>query len=76
MQLFIESAQRSVAGLALDEATLRAIGQICRHVQGIPLGIELAAALVDDLTPAEIKAEIEQNLDVLTSARRPTGAPP
>ncbi|MEZ4640943.1 MAG: hypothetical protein R2856_39295, partial [Caldilineaceae bacterium] len=69
VQLFIESAQRSVAGLALDEATLRAIGQICRHVQGIPLGIELAAALVDDLTPAEIKAEIEQNLDVLTSAR-------
>jgi predicted ATPase len=38
---------------------------ICRLVGGMPLGIELAAAWIELLSPAEIAAEIRNSLDFL-----------
>ena len=43
---------------------------ICRRVEGLPLGIVLAAAWLRLLTPAEVVAEIEgHGLDLLESDR-------
>ena len=44
--------------------------RICRLVEGLPLGIELAASWVSVLSCAEIADEIEQNIDFLATAMR------
>lgn len=68
--LFMETAQRINASFAPDEAESRAISRICRLVQGMPLGIELAAAWTKMLSCAEIANEIETSLDFLTLTLR------
>ena len=44
--------------------------RICRLVEGMPLGILLAAAWMEMLSPAEIAAEIDRGLDFLITDRR------
>ena len=44
--------------------------KICRLVGGMPLGILLAAAWAEMLTPEEIAAEIERSLDFLEDSSR------
>lgn len=52
----------------LDVAVNReSIAQICQLVEGLPLGIELAAAWVRVLSCPEIAAEIKKSLDFLTT---------
>lgn len=46
---------------------LTAVTRISELVQGLPLGIELAAAWADVLAPVEIAAEIERSLDFLAA---------
>ncbi len=70
VELFVRRARRVQADFALTPAEHAAVIRICRAVQGLPLGIELAAAWVHQLTAAEIAAEIERSLDFLTTNRR------
>jgi predicted ATPase/DNA-binding CsgD family transcriptional regulator len=70
VQLFVQRAHAANPGLILESADLRHIARICRLVEGMPLGIELAASWVDTLTPAEIGHEIEHSLDILASELR------
>jgi len=70
VSLFVERAQRVQANFRLDAENQRAILRICRQVEGLPLGIELAAAWVHMLSCAEIAQEIEQNIDFLAVNRR------
>lgn len=65
VQLFVQSAQRSDAGFALTQENLPIVLHICRLVQGIPLGLELAAANVELLPLAEIANEIERSAEFL-----------
>ena len=44
--------------------------RICRLVEGMPLGIELAASWVSVLSCAEIADEIERNIDFLATSMR------
>ena len=46
------------------------VARICRLVEGMPLGIELAAAWTPVLPPAEIADEIERGLDFLSTTAR------
>ncbi|MCD4708792.1 MAG: tetratricopeptide repeat protein [Candidatus Sabulitectum sp.] len=41
-----------------DPDDLRAVAQICREVDGVPLGIELASSWLGRMTPSEILIEI------------------
>jgi tetratricopeptide (TPR) repeat protein len=66
----VRRAQRVQADFALSAADGPAAARICRAVQGLPLGIELAAAWVHHLTCAEIADEIERSLDFLATTRR------
>ncbi len=52
--LFVQSAQRAQPNLKLDERNWTAVARICRLVEGMPLGIELAAAWVRLLSCQEI----------------------
>ncbi|MCA9925466.1 MAG: NACHT domain-containing protein, partial [Anaerolineales bacterium] len=62
VRLFIESARRVHQDFAPDQAEMAAIVRICRLLDGIPLGIELAAAWVRLLSCAEVEAGIAQDL--------------
>jgi predicted ATPase len=46
VQLFVTSARRANADFALDDARRPAVVEICRLVEGMPLGLELAAPWV------------------------------
>ncbi len=67
VQLFVQSARRNRAPFTLDAANLRDVLRICHLVRGMPLGLELAAAWVEMLSPHEIAAEIEHSADFLVS---------
>jgi predicted ATPase len=69
-KLFLLSARRARPDFELAVDDLSYLGQICRLVQGMPLGIELAAAWVSLLSPADIVAEIRQSFDFLETDAR------
>ena len=70
LQLFLQAARRTRSKFQPSADDLPAIAQICRLVDGIPLGIELAAAWVHLLSCQEIVAEIGRNLDFLATPAR------
>jgi predicted ATPase/DNA-binding SARP family transcriptional activator len=70
VRLFLHSARRVRPDFEPTEDGLAQVGRICRLVEGMPLGILLAASLMEMLTPAEIAAEIEQGIDVLETDLR------
>ena len=65
VQLFQQSAQRLAANFALTAENAPDVLAICRLVQGMPLGVELATAWIGTLTPAEIAEAIAQSSDIL-----------
>jgi tetratricopeptide (TPR) repeat protein len=69
VQLFAQRAQRVAAGFDLA-VELPYIVQICRLLEGMPLGIELAASWVRGLSCREIVYEIEHNRDFLATKTR------
>jgi predicted ATPase/class 3 adenylate cyclase len=48
----------------------KAVGEICRRLDGLPLGIELAAARIALLDADELLARLDQRLPLLTSRSR------
>jgi predicted ATPase/DNA-binding SARP family transcriptional activator len=74
VQLFLHSARRVQPDFEPVEEDLAQVGRICRLVEGMPLGILLAASLMEVLTPTEIAAEVEQGIDILATDLRDTPA--
>jgi predicted ATPase/class 3 adenylate cyclase len=70
VHLFAERAGRVRPGFALDEHNRHPVVEICRRLDGIPLAIELAAARVRVLTPAQIADGLNQRFRLLTGAAR------
>ncbi|MEZ4614612.1 MAG: hypothetical protein R2867_03730 [Caldilineaceae bacterium] len=68
--LFLERAQQVAPEFCLADSNKAAVVQICRLLDGMPLGIELAAAWVHILPPAEIAEELARNIDFLTRTNR------
>jgi hypothetical protein len=46
------------------------VAELCRRLDGIPLAIELAAARVSALTPAEIASNLDRRFKLLTGGHR------
>jgi predicted ATPase/DNA-binding CsgD family transcriptional regulator len=70
VDLFVQRATSVCPDLDLSEGTLRDIVQVCRLVEGLPLGVELAATWVDVLSPREIVGEIQHSIDILRAEVR------
>jgi predicted ATPase/tetratricopeptide (TPR) repeat protein len=70
LRLFVERATQVEPGFALDDDERAEARRICRLVEGLPLGIELAASWVSVLSCAEIAEEIERNIDFLATSMR------
>ncbi len=70
VQLFVERASSALPELKPDEAALADIAYICRRLDGIPLAIELAAALVAILPVSDIVRRLDDRFSLLTQGRR------
>ena len=68
--LFLQTARRIKPGSDLQNDNRRWVMRICQLLEGLPLGIELAAAWVGLLSYEEIAREIERNIDFLTVSMR------
>jgi predicted ATPase/DNA-binding SARP family transcriptional activator len=58
VQLFGHCALAANRRLALNEASTRAFGAICRALDGLPLAIELAASRMGSVTTRQIEAQL------------------
>ncbi len=70
VRLFFDRARSADRAFALDADTLAVVAEICRRLDGIPLAIELAAARVLVLSPAEIRARLDDRFRLLTGGTR------
>ena len=70
VELFVERARQADPSFGLTDATHPDVVRICRLVDGLPLGIELAAAWTSMLACREIADEIERSLGFLESSAR------
>lgn len=70
VQLLLQRARQVQPRFALSEATLAAVVDICGHVAGMPLAIELVAAALRSLPLAQIERHIRSDLDGLASTLR------
>jgi len=60
---------RSQAGRHRQDAP-RPAGGVCLQLDGIPLAIELAAARVRAMSPAQIRDRLDQRFQLLTGGTR------
>jgi predicted ATPase/DNA-binding CsgD family transcriptional regulator len=64
--LFLERARAVKPDFQVNSTNVQAIAQICVHLDGLPLAIELAAARIKLLPPRTLLGRLEHRLSVLT----------
>ncbi len=74
VQLFLDRAVARNPGIMLASEDIESVAGICRALDGLPLAIELAAAHVTTVSPAELLRRMERRLSLL--ARNTIDAPP
>jgi predicted ATPase/DNA-binding SARP family transcriptional activator len=70
VRLFTDRARQANTGFQLSEVDRGCAIRICQLVEGMPLGIELAATWIPLISIQEISEEMEKNLDFLASSRQ------
>jgi len=68
--LFLQRAQAVKPTFQMTPANAHTIAEICTHLDGLPLALELAAARMKLLPPQALLARLSQRLAVLTSGAR------
>ena len=66
LALFAERAQAVNFDFQLTENNVRAVAELCRRTDGLPLAIELAAMRSKYLTPQQMVSQIDSRLALLT----------
>ncbi len=70
VRLFVERAQAVRGDFALSHENARVVVEICQHLDGLPLAIELAAARTKVLPPEVILARLTDRFALLTDGAR------
>ena len=70
VRLFAERARALKADFEITRDNAAAVAQVCRRLDGMPLAIELAAARVPAMNPAELAARLDSRFQVLAGGRR------
>jgi DNA-binding winged helix-turn-helix (wHTH) protein len=70
VRLFVARARAADPQFSPDGRVAEAIAAICRHLDGIPLAIELAAARTNALGVEELAARLDDCFHLLTGGRR------
>lgn len=64
VSLFCDRAVAAEPSFALGDADREAVGEICRRLDGLPLAVELAAARVRSMTPADIVDRLDRRFEL------------
>jgi predicted ATPase/DNA-binding SARP family transcriptional activator len=70
VRLFADRAHRLNKAFGLSKEILSHVVHICRLVEGLPLGLELAATWVRDVSVAQIAESLEKDFDLLETDLR------
>src|SRR5712675_91546 len=70
VRLFVERARAAMSSFSPDGRAAAAIAGICRHLDGIPLAIELAASRVAALGIEGLAARLDDRFTLLTGGHR------
>ncbi|ABX04498.1 MAG TPA: hypothetical protein DEF47_20370 [Herpetosiphon sp.] len=70
VQLFCQRAQASNHEWQINDSQAATIAQICQHLDGLPLVIELAAVRTQFVTPTTLLARLSNRLGILTNTMR------
>jgi predicted ATPase/class 3 adenylate cyclase len=68
--LFVQRAHRADADFVLTGENAAAVVEVCRRLDGVPLAIELAAAQVTTMSPAELTRGLDRRFETLAGGRR------
>jgi predicted ATPase/Flp pilus assembly protein TadD len=74
VRLFVERASMVVPSFTIHDRNAPAIAKLCQQLDGIPLALELAAAQIAAMTPADMLERMDERFRILTTGRR-TGLP-
>jgi predicted ATPase len=66
VRLFVERAGAIRPGFALSDSNAARVAEICRHVDGIPLALELAAGRLTALSVDQVAARLDDCMRLLT----------
>jgi predicted ATPase/Tfp pilus assembly protein PilF len=70
VKLFVDRAQVARLGFQVTPENSEAVAALCTRLEGLPLALELAAARLRVLTPAQALARLGQRFDLLVSRDR------
>ena len=70
IRLFVDRAAAGKQGFTLNPQNVSPIVQICRHFEGIPLAIELAATRIRHMGPEAILERLDDQFRILYSSSR------
>jgi predicted ATPase len=70
LDLFMQRARTAKHDYQLNESNAQSLAEICMHLDGLPLAIELAAARIKFLSPQALLARLDRRLHILTGGAR------
>ena len=70
VRLFVDRAQAVKHDFRVSDENVRAVAEICHHLDGLPLAIELAASRIRVLPPQAMLARLSSRLKLLTGGAR------
>lgn len=70
VRLLADRAAAVRSGFTVDAGNVAAVTQICRRLDGAPLALELAAARLRTLTPAQVAERLDDRFRLLTAGDR------
>lgn len=70
VELFLDRARLANPEFDPDRVDLDHIAEICRRLDGMPLGIELASARARSVPPAELRRHLDDRFSLLKSATK------
>ena len=70
VQLFVDRVRMLRPEFQVDAENLPPVLEICRHLDGIPLALELAAARATSMSPSEIAERLDRRFTLLSGSRR------
>ncbi len=70
VRLFVERAKQASPAFRLARSNAELVMQICQHLDGIPLALEMAAARLKALSVGQIAARLEDRFALLTGGSR------
>ncbi|HLK13774.1 MAG TPA: hypothetical protein VKT78_03130, partial [Fimbriimonadaceae bacterium] len=73
LRLFEARARLVAPRFSLNRESIESTVEICRHVDGLPLGIEMAAARLASMTLADLRGRLSDSLEILRNPVRGSG---